>query len=194
MHAEGSPGSAERKALPFPQEDKLLALADCDGHALPVEPIGLHAARAVLQALRDGAPGLDCDENTFLCLRYGETAHVACVSRQAAEQGGSEVLLKQRSLLGAVATRAKGEEAYRVSHLLVAEPVAGLACSVHVMVQQCSGDVVMAGWGELAHGQLLFHLHAVKRPGAVPLAIAGCLGGGHLDLTHAAAGSPDAVH
>lgn len=190
----GIPGSTERGTLTFPNEEKLLALADGGGHALPVERPGAQVSRAVLDALQASALGLECDEGNFLCLRHNEAVHVVCVSRQAAGQGGSDSLLKQPTVLGAVATRARGEEGYRIDHLLLAEPVAGLACSVHVMVQRRSGEIVMAGWGELAHGQLLFHLHAVKRPGAVPLAIAGCLGGGRLDITHAAAGSADAVH
>jgi hypothetical protein len=194
IHAEGIPGSTERTALPFPPEDKLLALADCDGRALPVERPGAQVSRAVQEALQASALGLEFDESNFVCLRHHDAVHVVCVSRQAAQRGASDSLPRQRTVLGAVATRTQGEEGYRVDHLLLAEPVAGLACSVHVMVQQRSGEIVMAGWGELAHGQLLFHLHAVDRPGAVPLAVAGCLGGGRLDITHAAAAMPPAMH
>jgi hypothetical protein len=194
IHAEVNPGILERKETAFPHADGLLALADCAGHALPVERPGAPASRAVLGALQAGMPELEFDPDHFLALRFGQAQHVVCVSRQAAAPGGIEGLLKRKTLLGAVATRAQGEEGYRVDHLLLAEPVTGLACSVHVMVQRRSGELVMAGWGELAHGQLMFHLHAVNRPGAVPAAIAGCLGGGCLDITHAAAGAPGAVH
>lgn len=194
IHAKGSPGNTERSELSFPHAEGLLALAECDGHALPVERPGEQMSRAVLAALQDSALGLEFDENNFLCLRYGQAAHVACASRQATLPDALPGLLRQKTLLGAVATRLSGEDGYRVDHLLLAEPVAGLACSVHVMVQRRSGELVMAGWGELAHGQLLFHLQTVNRPGAVPVAIAGCLGGGRFDITHAAAGMPGAVH
>ncbi|KQV84919.1 hypothetical protein ASD15_07180 [Massilia sp. Root351] len=191
---EGTPGNVERNELSFPAADGLLALADSDGHALPVERPGAQVTRAVLAALQDSGLGLELDERNLLCLRYGPAAHVVCVSRQAVAPERMPDLLKHKIVLGAVATRAIGDEDWRVDHLLLAEPVAGLACSVHVMVQRRSGELVMAGWGELAHGQLLFHLHAVKRPGAVPVAIAGCLGDGRLDITHAAASMPDAMH
>lgn len=191
---EGTPGNIEHNERSFPAGDGLLALADSDGHALPVERPGAQVSRAVLAALQNSGLGLEFDEQNFLCLRYGQAARVVCVSRQAAAPDCLPDLLKHKTLLGAVATRAMNEEDWRVDHLLLAEPVAGLACSVHVMVQQRAGELVMAGWGELAHGQLLFHLHAVNRPGAVPVAIAGCLGDGRLDITHAAASMPGAVH
>ena len=209
---EATPGNAERKQLSFPAGDGLLALADSDGHALPVERPGAQVSRAVLAVLQESGLDLACDEQNFLCLRYGRAAHVVCVSRQAAAPDAMPDVLKHKTVLGAVASRAMGEEDWRVDHLLLAEPVAGLACSVHVMVERVervervqpeqpeqrlqgqAGELVMAGWGELAHGQLLFHLHAVKRPGAVPVAIAGCLGDGRLDITHAAASMPGAVH
>lgn len=190
---EGTPGIVDGNELSFPAGDGLLTLADCDGHALPVERPGAQAARQVLAALQDSGLGLEFDENSLQCLRYGQAVHVACVSRQAAS-GNLPEQLKRKTLLGAVASKSRNTEDWRVDHLLLAEPVAGLACSVHVMVQQRSGELVMAGWGELAHGQLLFHLHAVNRPGAVPVAIAGCLGDGRLDITHAAASMPGAVH
>jgi hypothetical protein len=186
IHTEGTPGNFERGAACFPGGDGLLALADCEGHAVPVERPAEQVSQAVLAALRASAPGLEFDPDTFLGLRYGRAMHIACVSRQAARPDSMAGLLKNRTLLGAVVTRSAADDGYRIDHLLLAEPVAGLSCSVHVMVQHRSGEVVMAGWGELAHGQLLFHLHAVNRPGAVPVAIAGSLGGGRLDITHAA--------
>lgn len=186
IHTEGSPDHFERGGAIFPGGEGLLSLADCDGHAVPVERPAAQVTQAVLLALRESSLGLEFDPDNFICLRYGQAMHIACVSRQAARPDNMADLLKQRTLLGAVVTRSMDKDGYNVDHVLLTEPVPGLCCSVHMMVQHRSGQVVMAGWGELAHGQLLFHLQAVNRPGAVPVAIAGCLGGGRLDITHAA--------
>lgn len=191
---EATSGNVDAGTPFFPDAEGLLALADCEGHAVAVERPAAQVAQAVQAALHASSLGLEFDADNFLCLRHGQASHVVCVSRQATRPDGITGLLKRRTLLGAVATRSMDEDGYRVDHLLLAEPVPGLACSVHVMVQHRSGQLVMAGWGELAHGQLLFHLHAVNRPGAVAVAIAGCLGGGRLDITHAAAGNPGTVH
>lgn len=185
---EGKQGSR----LPFPCSEELLELADCGGHAIPVQRPGAEEARAAMAALQQAAPELECDPGQFLCLRLGQAEYMVCMARQALSPGRAGNLLQQKTLLGAVATRTM--DGYHVGHMLLAEPVAGLACSVHVLVQHRSGELVMAGWGELAQGQLLFHLHAVNRPGAVPAAIAGCLGGGRLEITHAAAGLPGERH
>jgi hypothetical protein len=180
--------------LPFPCSDDLLALEDCGGHAIPVQRPTPQAARAAMAALQQAAPQLECDPEQFLCLRLGRAEYMVCMARQALAPDRADNLLKQKTVLGAVATRAIGDDSYRIDHMLLAEPVAGLACSVHVLVQHRSGELAMAGWGELAAGQLLFHLHAVNRPGAVPAAIAGCLGGGRLEITHAAARLPGERH
>ena len=192
--AEGTPGSFERSAAFFPDGDGLLALADCEGHAVHVERPAAQVAQAVTAALQASSLALEVDADNLLCLRYGHAMHVVCVSRQATRPDSMAGLLKQRTLLGVVVTRSMAEDGYQVDHLLLAEPVAGLACSVRVMAQHRSGQLAMAGWGEVARGQLLFHLHTVNHPGAVPVAIAGCLGGGGLDITHAAVGMPGAVH
>lgn len=194
IFTEATPGNTDRSPAFFPAGDGLLALAQSEGHAVPVERPAAQLSQAVLAALQQSSLGLEWDAGNLLCLRHGQAMHVVCVSRQATQPGGIAGLLTQRTLLGAVVTRSMDEDGYHVDHLLLAEPVAGLACSVHVMVQHLNGALLMAGWGELAHGQLLFHLNAVNRPGAVPVAIAGCLGGGRLDITHAAAGMPGAMH
>lgn len=182
------------KPLPFPCSDDLLGLEDCGGHAIPLQRPDAQAARAIMEVAQLAAPGLAFDAEQFLSLRLEQTEYVVCVARQALMPDCAGALLQQQSVLGAVAARRLGEQGYRVDHLLLAEPVAGLACSIHVMVQHRSGELIMAGWGELTPGQLLFHLDAVNRPGAVPASIAGCLGGGRLDITHAAAHLPGERH
>ncbi|CAN7458363.1 hypothetical protein LJR289_003020 [Pseudoduganella sp. LjRoot289] len=184
---EGTPGNAKRSAPIFSGADGLLALPDHEGHALAVERPSAQLSQAVLAALRASSPALECDADNLLCLRDGQATHVVCPSRQATRPDSMADLLKQPTVLGAVVTRSMGEDGCHVDHVVLAEPVPGLACSVHVIVQHRSGQLAMAGWGELAHGQLLFHLQAVDRPGAVPVAVAGCLGEGRLDITHAAA-------